>query len=83
MPSPYSIERRKLQFVNTDPQNRCYNGAFFSPTYAWSSWEPFDYASTLAKANDRIKFWQSLNKIATDARGKSATAEYRICLSKP
>jgi hypothetical protein len=41
----FMLQFRKKTVVNTDPQNRCYNGCHFSSETVWTAWNdlcPFD-----------------------------------------
>jgi hypothetical protein len=49
----YELHIRRGALVNTDPQRRCYYGAYFSSRMDWSPWELWirDYTfDTLEKA---------------------------------
>lgn len=37
--SQHAVEWRGKETINTDPQRRCYNGAFISSIEAWSEWK--------------------------------------------
>ena len=39
MNTGYRLYMRRGTLINTDPQRRCYNGAYFSSYMEWSPWE--------------------------------------------
>lgn len=73
----YNIQQRKRQLINTDPQRRCYNGAHASYEIVWGPWETTCWNVKEEDLEDRLEWWRDLNKIATDARGQGAKAEFR------
>lgn len=77
MPKYHTMRRRRI-LINTDPQRRCYNGAYFSSELVWSGWESLDTSATLEQAADRLKFWTELNDYAVSQRGESAKCEFKI-----
>ena len=72
-----SIEQRKRLLINTDPQRRCYNGAYASSELVWTPWEHFVTESTTV-VHEKLTFWKELNDYAVNCRGESARCEYRI-----
>jgi hypothetical protein len=62
----------------TDPQRRCYYGAFKSPELAWTPWDILEYQIPASRAADRIEFWAELNAYAVSQRGKFAKREFKI-----
>jgi len=73
-----TIMCRSKVFVNTDPQRRCYNGAFKSYRYDWGQWEELDTQDTKEDADERLKFWKELNDYAVSQRGDGAKREFEI-----
>ena len=71
----HTIQTRHQVFVNTDPQRRCYNGAYFSYSYGWSEWSDLETTSNPF----RINFWKELNDYAVSQRGESARKEFKLC----
>lgn len=72
-----TIDTRRIQVVNTDPQRRCYNGCNYSEEHVWTPWEVLEY-TTQDKVKERLKFWHELNDYAVSQRGASAKREFRI-----
>lgn len=74
------IQQRKRVLVNTDPQNRCYDGCYFSSEWRWTAWSNLEVwpGWSLEKAEERKQFWVELNVYAVSQRGKRAQAEFRI-----
>ena len=70
------IMRRQKAFVNTDPQRRCYNGAYHSYEWQWSGWEIMERMDE-SQVEDRLKFWRGLNDFAVSQRGEGAKCEYK------
>lgn len=68
------IQTRKQLLVNTDPQRRCYNGCHAKSELQWTAWAEL-CSTTSEKAEDRLKFWRSLNAYAV-SQGREIT-EYR------
>lgn len=68
---------RERREVNTDPQRRCYNGAYFSSEVRWSNWSVLEY-TTPEKVARRLEFWRELNDYAVSHRGESARRELKI-----
>lgn len=66
---PLVIQQRKKLLVNTDPQNRWYNGVPFSAEMMWGYWNTL-HTTAPDRAEDDLKFWQDLPK--------STTVEYKI-----
>ena len=71
------IQFRQRILVNTDPQRRCYNGAYFSCELVWSAWADLE-TTTPEKADRRLAFWTELNDYAVSQRGKEAKKEFRV-----
>jgi len=44
----YTLYERRQIIINTDPQQRCYNGCFISSKTVWSDWKEV-YSSTKLK----------------------------------
>lgn len=76
--NPYVLLCRGMEFVNTDPQRRCYNGCYFSYEHRWGAWEELDRPATLEIAERRLKFWRELNDYAVSQRGEGARKEFKI-----
>lgn len=76
----YTIRRRRLVEVNTDPQRRCYNGCHFSSEFVWTPWETFYYNIPQEDIEDKLKFWIDLNNYAVSQRGEGARCEYDAVL---
>lgn len=72
------LRMRKQQLVNTDPQRRCYNGAYFSSEMQWTPWEVLDSELPPEKAESALKFWRELNDYAVSQRGTSARCEFEV-----
>jgi len=53
--------RRKVE-VCTDPQRRCYDGAFFSSEIVWSGWDSICTYSTKEIAESSAATFQGINK---------------------
>lgn len=56
----YELHIRRGTLINTDPQRRCYNGAYFSAHMEWSAWELWirDFTfDTLEKAEYTAKLF--------------------------
>lgn len=70
------IMRRQKVFVNTDPQRRCYNGAYYGYEWQWSGWESMERMDD-SQVEDRLKFWRGLNDFAVSQRGQGAKCEYK------
>lgn len=81
MTNTYNLYQRQQFFVNTDPQQRCYNGCYFSGEYRWSGWELLQNEVPESQIDERLKFWQELNDYAVSQRGKSAKKEFKKVLS--
>lgn len=43
---PYELHIRRGKFANTDPQRRCYNGAYASGEVKWEQWERWGISTT-------------------------------------
>ena len=76
--SKFVVMSRSRKLINTDPQRRCYNGCHAKSELVWTAWEALDYCSTAMKAEERLNFWLSLNKIAVEGRGEAARKQFRI-----
>jgi len=75
------LERRSRVLINTDPQKRCYNGAYFSTELAWGRWEALHYfnpADDFREMCRPTQFWEELNAEAVADRGEGARREYRV-----
>lgn len=77
-----TLQHRKRTLVNTDPQRRCYDGVHFSSELRWTEWSDLETGIPAERAEDRLEFWRSLNKIAVDGRGEGARSEFRITKRK-
>ena len=77
VPEQVIIEMRNTVFMNTDPQRRCYNGAFYSYEFVWGPWQTLEF-TTEEGVEDRLKFWRELNDYAVSQRGRGAKSEFRI-----
>lgn len=77
LPRDTVIMVRARVFLNTDPQRRCYNGAYFSGHETWSGWTELEYVPA-ERAARRVEFWKELNDIAVKARGKGALREFKL-----
>jgi hypothetical protein len=73
-----TIEQRALREVCTDPQRRCYNGAWFSSEMQWSGWEVLDSFCPPDRVEARLEFWRNLNAYAVRERGEGARKEFRV-----
>ena len=73
----FTIEQRKRQVVNTDPQRRCYNGCHFSSEVVWTEWDWFEFDIPEDRIEERLTFWRELNDYAVSERGESAKSEFR------
>lgn len=79
MSKSFIIETRSRIRVNTDPQRRCYNGAFFSSELIWGHWDWLERGfKTEDEALERVQFWKELNAYAVSERGKGARREFRV-----
>lgn len=76
--SKFIVVTRRRQLINTDPQRRCYYGCHAKTELIWTEWEALERCPTVEKAEDRIKFWKSLNDCAVRDRGESARRQFRI-----
>lgn len=74
----FVVITRKRQLINTDPQRRYYNGCYAKSELVWSGWVALEYCPTVEKAEERIKFWESLNEIAVEGRGESAKRQFLV-----
>lgn len=72
-----NIEQRYKIFVFDDPLRRCYNGAYGTHHYEWSSWEVLHSNIKPEKADEVLVFWRELNDFAVSQRGESAKREFR------
>lgn len=73
-----TIQHRKRVEVNTDPQRRCYDGCHFSSEFQWTSWADLESGIADDRVEDRLEFWNDLNKYAISQRGDKDRSEYRI-----
>jgi len=71
-----TIETRKLIFVNTDPQRRCYDGCHFSGEFVWTQWSPLETVLS-ERSESRLSFWRELNDYAV-SQGRKDKSEYRL-----
>lgn len=56
----YRVEQRNTEFVNTDPQRRCYNGAHASTAEQWAPWLVWTSGlDTLAEAEKEVADWSA------------------------
>lgn len=78
MQRPFVLMTRAKVFVNTDPQRRCYNGAYASHEYAWAPWVVLDRCASQEAADRRLKFWRELNDYAVSQRGEGSRKEFKI-----
>lgn len=78
METKYTVMTRAKVLVNTDPQRRCYNGAFASYRMDWGPWESLHSGLTKEKADDQLKFWIELNDYAVSQRGEDSRREFKI-----
>lgn len=76
--SKFVVMSRSRKLINTDPQRRCYNGCHAKSELVWTEWEALEYCPTVEKAEERIKFWESINEIAVEARGEFAKRQFLI-----
>ena len=76
--SKFVVLRRSRKLINTDPQRRCYNGCHAKSELVWTEWEVLEHCSTVEEAEERIKFWESLNEIAVEGRGEVARKQFRV-----
>jgi hypothetical protein len=75
----FTIQMRRLVFVNRDPQGRCYDGCLPKGLAEhWSSWEDLSDAEDQEGADRQLEYWRSLNEYAVRERGRSALKEFRI-----
>lgn len=74
----FVVITRRRRLINTDPQRRCYNGCHAKSELVWTEWEALESCPTVEKAEERIKFWESLNENAVEARGESAKRQFLI-----
>ena len=72
-PRPYLIQSREQYEACTDPQRRCYNGAFFSSEMCWTQWSTLYGMATQEEAEESVRTWQDLAKSA-----KPRVLEYRV-----
>ena len=74
MEDSYVIKSRRKIEVNTDRQQRCYNGCHAKSEIRWTAWDTIEVvpASTVER---RLAFWRSLNDYAVSERGHMATKE--------
>lgn len=77
-PKLYQLRTRRRVMVNTDPQRRCYNGAYFSVRYDWSEWEVLQSNVPEHDCARVLTFWRELNDYAVSARGEEARGEYEM-----
>lgn len=73
-----TIEHRAFVEVCTDPQRRCYDGAWFSSEFQWTAWSDLESFVKLENADSRLEFWRDLNAYAVRERGKGALKEFRV-----
>ena len=52
---------REKRTVNTDPENRCYNGCNFSEETIWTEWELVAYYSTKDGAEESATLFKRIN----------------------
>ncbi len=71
------IQNRRKILINTDPQKRCYNGAYASYEMQWSAWETLE-VGPFKDVDIRLQFWRELNDYAVSKRGKCARQEFRL-----
>lgn len=67
----YTLEFRKRITINTDPQRRCYDGAYLSSEEVWTEW-----AEVYSSANR-----EGLQDSADTFKRINPTHEYRIALT--
>lgn len=72
------LQMRKRYLLNTDPQRRCYNGAYFSSEFQWGVWKTLDSNVEDDQVEKVLKYWKELNEYAVSQRGESARSEFRI-----
>ena len=77
MTKTFRIESRALFLVNTDPQQRCYNGCHFSSELRWTAWQVLNVELPEASVERKLKFWRELNDYAVSQRGQAAKSEFR------
>ena len=73
----HTLMTRDKIFVNTDPQRRCYDGAYYSYRYDWSAWEVLESRIPAEKVEAKLKFWTELNDYAVSCRGEGAKREFK------
>lgn len=66
--------RRQIR-INTDPQQRCYNGSYISSEIRWSDWAVFDHDCPQDRVEWRLDYWRRLNAYAVSQRGEMNTLE--------
>lgn len=74
----YNLYTRKRVLINTDPQKRCYNGAYYSYRYDWTPWELLVPDVREEEKERTLKYWMELNQIAVDARGPEAEKQFAL-----
>jgi hypothetical protein len=75
LPQPvmtHEVHIRRGRLINTDPQRRCYNGAYFSSHIEWSEWEHWDDAPSeeAAQLTARL-FARDTQQLKVVAKGAS------------
>lgn len=69
------IEQRELRRVCTDPQRRCYNGAFAKSELQWTPWDWVEWNVKPERVEERLKFWRELGAYSVTVGG--TPTEYR------
>lgn len=67
----YIIQSRELRTVCTDPQRRCYDGAFASSEKRWEGWKDLHPVRGKEAAEEAVRSWTSYNE------NSGRTIEYR------
>ena len=58
----YLVQSRERVEVCTDPQRRCYNGAFASSEMQWTPWATLYPIRGREEAEKSVQNWTELNK---------------------
>jgi len=71
------IHFRNQMEVNTDPQNRFYNGTHAKSEMVWTKWEVLCY-TTPENVDAKMEVMKQLNDFAVSQRGEGARSEYKV-----